>query len=1108
MQIFLRAGFVLFTGFCFTFAEAAGQTVTTQALSSGAPIAREPTGRQPHSYEIVLEAGQFTIVTVKQQHALANVSVRDPFGRKTFELYVENVAIFAEATGRYLIQVLAPAGAYEIRVEPLRLARAQDKARAAAEQTLSEGRRLALQADRSSMQEALEKFKVARALFRDADYPPGEVLSLVWVGDASLQLENRTQPARDHYNEALALARALDDRWLEADALLALGISYPNAVDQPRALEYFEQALTLFEAVDNRRGQAVALTSIQLVWIDLGEYQKALEYAERALAMANAVDDRGQAGRIQNARGIAYQRLGDLPKALEAHTQAISLSRAGGALRLEFMALYNTGIVYKELGDYQRAVDYYNQSLARVRKLGDVSREAQVLMAIGNVYRAEGESQKSLDHYNQALAMFRRLERRGDEAAALNNMGSAYYQMGEYQRALEHHLQSRDIRRVTGDFAGESSSLSRAGSAWHKLGNLDKAIDCLHESLAIRRRIHDPIGEADTLVAIAAVERDRGDLAASRTTTEAALTLTEALRAKITDAGLRASYVARVQETYASYVDVLMRLHEQSPAVGYDAVALQAAERTRARVLLESLVEARADIRQGVDPTLLERERSLQRKLDAASERVSRGLGGKSSGADVSAARKDLETLTSEYQQLQAEIRTSSPRYAALTQPAPLTVAEIQKAVLDRDTLLLEFALGETRSWLWAVTPQTLTSVALPPRRDLEAAARSLYAAVTARQPRQGEAAADYARRVTAADRHLQDRAAVVSQQLFGGVAEQLQGPWRGKRLVIVAAGALEYLPFAALPLPRVADGPARDQAAVPLIARHEIVEAPSASVLATLRREAVGREPSRRSVAVLADPVFEADDPRVARVASVASVARTTRAGNDWSATRAMVASDTPAELSYVASRTVQRLDDVDGRAGLARLPFSRDEARAIGLLAGAGTLRATDFQASRATALGSALEDYRIVHFATHGLIDAERPELSGLVLSLVNDRGAPQDGLLRLHDIFNMRLNADLVVLSACQTALGKEIKGEGLVGLTRGFMYAGAPRVVASLWQVSDVATAELMKKFYAGMLQRRQPAAAALRAAQLELARDPRWASPYFWAGFVLQGDWK
>ena len=212
---------------------------------------------------------------------------------------------------------------------------------------------------------------------------------------------------------------------------------------------------------------------------------------------------------------------------------------------------------------------------------------------------------------------------------------------------------------------------------------------------------------------------------------------------------------------------------------------------------------------------------------------------------------------------------------------------------------------------------------------------------------------------------------------------------------------------------------------------------------------------------------------------------------------------------MSYAATRAVQRIGDIRGRAGLARLPFSREEAASIAALARPkDMLSATDFAANRSAALGAALADYRVVHFATHGLIDSERPELSGLVLSLVTDRGAPQDGFLRLHDIFNMRLNADLVVLSACQTALGKEIRGEGLVGLTRAFMYAGAPRVVASLWQVSDLATAELMKRFYPGMLQRHLPAAAALRAAQLDMSADPRWAPPYFWAGFVLQGDWR
>jgi CHAT domain-containing protein len=173
-----------------------------------------------------------------------------------------------------------------------------------------------------------------------------------------------------------------------------------------------------------------------------------------------------------------------------------------------------------------------------------------------------------------------------------------------------------------------------------------------------------------------------------------------------------------------------------------------------------------------------------------------------------------------------------------------------------------------------------------------------------------------------------------------------------------------------------------------------------------------------------------------------------------------------------------------------------------------GASLLQATDFDASLSLVTSGRLRDYRIVHFATHGLINTRRPELSGLALSLVDREGRSRDGFLRLNTIYNLRLSADLVVLSACQTALGKEVAGEGLVGLTRGFMHAGARRVIASLWQVNDAATAELMKRFYAAMLTRRLPPAAALRRAQLEMAQDPRWAPPYFWAGFVLQGDWQ
>jgi CHAT domain-containing protein len=324
--------------------------------------------------------------------------------------------------------------------------------------------------------------------------------------------------------------------------------------------------------------------------------------------------------------------------------------------------------------------------------------------------------------------------------------------------------------------------------------------------------------------------------------------------------------------------------------------------------------------------------------------------------------------------------------------------------------------------------------------------------------------------------------------------------------------GGLQYLPFAALPVPeRRGDGatgrrgetvyrrsvpvpstgrepalsPRRPVAPTPLIVEHEILHLPSASTLAVLRRELAGRRPAPKAVAVLADPVFSADD------------ARAKPANSDH---KVQVGVEMPSDLTRAIGNV---------RGGLTRLLMTRDEAEAVFSITPRNTrLEALDFRANRTTSTSDELGQYRIVHFATHGLLNSEHPELSGLVLSLVDEQGRPQDGFLRLHEIFNLRLQAELVVLSACQTGLGKEIRGEGLVGLTRGFMYAGAARVMASLWQVNDAATAELMKRFYRRMLQRGMRPAAALRAAQIEMWRRPQWESPYYWGAFVLQGEWK
>jgi CHAT domain-containing protein len=212
--------------------------------------------------------------------------------------------------------------------------------------------------------------------------------------------------------------------------------------------------------------------------------------------------------------------------------------------------------------------------------------------------------------------------------------------------------------------------------------------------------------------------------------------------------------------------------------------------------------------------------------------------------------------------------------------------------------------------------------------------------------------------------------------------------------------------------------------------------------------------------------------------------------------------------DIEYLKRATRDIAQDRNGE-GLPRLWYSREEAQGIARnIPTKRRLIALDFDANRNLATSPELGKYRIVHFATHAFLDERYPEATGLVLSLVDQRGRPQQGFLSLADIYNLRLPVDMVVLSACDTGLGKLVQGEGFIGLTRGFMYAGASRVLASLWKVDDAATAAMMTAFYDEMEAKHQVPAVALRNAQQKLLRSTRWKSPYYWAAFELQGDWK
>ncbi|HEY0782833.1 MAG TPA: CHAT domain-containing protein, partial [Thermoanaerobaculia bacterium] len=486
-----------------------------------------------------------------------------------------------------------------------------------------------------------------------------------------------------------------------------------------------------------------------------------------------------------------------------------------------------------------------------------------------------------------------------------------------------------------------------------------------------------------------------------------------------------------------------------------------------ARSLVEILDQAGAGAGRSADPALADRARRLRETVDALEvERLEQIKGG-AADAEVQAAAARLNEALAEASEVEGELRAGSAGYAALTAPQPLTLAAIREQVLDGSAVLLEYWLGGERSTLWVVTPDALQSFRLPPRGEIEDLAKRYYAQLTARNHEAGLPVAERTKRRAAADAAAAALGRELSALLLAPAADLL-----GDRpLLVVADGALQYIPFRALPSPGGGG---------PLLAKHDVVALPSASALAALRREVRARKPPERTLAVLADPVFQ----------------------------RAELVAQAPPPAAAGATLRGDVEGDLD-RGHFRRLAASEKEAAAISRLVPAGQKRLwTRFSASRQTATSGELSHYAYVHFATHGLLDSTHPERSSLVLSLLDKLGRPQNGYLRLDDVYNLHLNARLVVLSACQTALGKTIRGEGLLGLTRGFMYAGAERVVATLWSVEDRPTTELMRLLYGGMLKGGLSPAAALRRAQLAMAAGTRYAAPYFWAGFQLQGEWR
>ncbi|WP_193198519.1 CHAT domain-containing protein [Nostoc sp. MG11] len=939
-------------------------------------------------------------------------------------------------------------------------------------------------------QEAIQYFNQALPILRAVGNRGGEATIFNNIGVVYKSLGEKQQAIK-YYNQALPILRAVGDRKVEAITLSNIGSVYDSLGEKQEALKYFNQALPIFRAVGYKAGEATTLSNIGAVYDSLGEKQEALKYFNQALPILRAVGDRGGEATIFNNIGVVYKSLGEKQEALKYFNQALPIRHAVGDRGGEATTLNNIGNVYSDLGEKQEALKYFNQALPILRAVGDRGGEATTLNNIGNVYSDLGEKQEALKYFNQALPILRAVGDRKVEAITLSNIGSVYDLLGEKQQAIQYYNQALPILRAVGDSGGEANTLNNIGFVYNSLGEKQEALKYFNQALPIRRAVEDKEGEATTLSNMALLERDRGNLQQAQTHIQAVIEIIEDLRTKIANKELRASYFASVQDYYKFYTDLLMELHKKDPSKGYDALALEVSDRSRARGLIELLTEAKIDIKKGIDPTLLAEERRLQLQINAKEKLLSELSSKKETPEQLlTNTKQQIQDLLKQQRELEVKIRANNPEYADLIYPQPLTLKQIQQQ-LDKDTLLLQYSLGDERSYLWAVTPDSLYSYELPKREQIDKAAKNLYNNYLRNPGMLGVSSEETAK-----------AANELSQLILAPVADKLGQ----KRLVIVGDEALQYIPFAALtdltPQPPSLIGkgeqdklPSPKRRGVggevnyqPLVVNHEIINLPSASTIAILRKQTKGRTKAAKTLSILADPVFSANDQRFTGKSSNV-------ANNNI--------------YQQLEESALKRSTRNINRSEIQRLEGTEKEAREIlKLVSPSENIQAFGFDANYNWATNKQLSQYKMLHFATHGFLDSTEPELSGIVLSLIDKQGKSQRGFLRLTDIFNLNFPAELVVLSACKTGLGKEVKGEGLVGLTRGLMYAGAARVVVSLWNVDDEATSLLMSQFYSQMLQQGKTPAAALRAAQLKMWEQEKWRNPYSWSAFTLLGEWR
>lgn len=888
-----------------------------------------------------------------------------------------------------------------------------------------------------------------------------------------------------------------------------------------QALSQLQKALSLYTAAKNNHGIAATENELGDLYLRQGEYNVALEHYKHAfegfvgadkkneetvaaasmvdsrLANANIADDKFNANLMLAKIGDVNFRLGRLSEATSAYGQmqvkqpegsGSKVTRRFGGLGA-MMGAASTGHVSvaaptdaltialeakKELDEYRVSIVYSSYELGMGR----------VAFSQNDLESAKKHFQNALDATGSSLGGITKLgQTRRFRAAARTSLGDVALRQGK----------PKDASKFYTDAIKGAQDDKRIDLIWPAQRGLGKSLWL--------QGVQESDAKKSLSLRESAVKNYRDALQTIETLRSGSLRADEA----------RTTFLATTKDVFDETTTDLAELSLLTAPAGsgplsgkaldYAAEAFKVSEQSRSRSLLDLLSETGTSITEGIPADLLKRKQdNLDRQQEIAEDLLGVSLNPDQQKKKPSELEAELEKLQTDFDAIENQIRTASPRYASLTGGQPLSLADVQQRVLDDQTFLLEYSLQADASYLWAIGKSGVSLFKLPGRPVVEKLATDLRAQLIPTKLQRRivgiDVMADSQRGLgVSATPFAEDAAAFVtaSNALYKAALEPAAAAIADKRLLVVADGALNYVPFEAL----VTSAPGADYSSLPyLIKTNEIIYAPSASVVGAIMQQAANRSGS--AMLIVADPVFNSKDTR-ARTAGPSPNAET----------RGLGIQSALADVAGADAATSAGSAKMDGLP-LARLAGTRTEAEQIVKLAKASGTQADvwlDLEASEDNVDARDISKYRILHVATHGLLNAERPQFTGLVLSLVGNKN--QDGFLRTDEVFNLRLGSPLVMLSACETGLGKEKRGEGVMGLTRAFIYAGAPTVGVSLWSVADRSTADLMTDFYKRLLASKTASpATAMRQAQLAMITGKKYSAPFYWAPFVLVGDWR